>query len=355
MFKRVTAHLEENNVLYCKQYGFRKNHSTNDAIIDLVSEILQSNENKLDVLAVFIDLKKAFDTCNYKTILDKLRKCGIDDALLLWFTNYFIGRSQYCFVNGRSSDTQHLTIGVPQGSLLGVLCFQIVITDLHKSLKWCRSLLYADDTTILIVGQNLKFMVQKLNKDLEHLSSWLAANRLCLNTKKTKFMLFSRLPYEGDIILKVDNELIEMVDKFKFLGFVIDSQLSCLVHYDMLYSKLLSVDYVIRKIGEYVPKKCLRTMYYSFFHSHFIYGLNIWGTLLNKSHLDKLFNLQKRVIRHVARKLPFCHTAPIFKELRILTLQDQILLENVKLMHRVINNVTPIRIIKLFEKKHSST
>ena len=219
VFYKVVEHLESNQILYTRQYGFRKNHSTNDAVVDLVNEILKGNENGNDILAVFIDLKKAFDTCTFDNIIRKLCKYGIDGHLLDWFENYFRGRKQYTVVNGHSSCLKEILIGVPQGSLLGVLCFQIIINDLYKCLKWSSSILYADDTTIFLKGKNLKFLVTKLNADLQHLKLWLEANQLCLNVKKTKFMLFSLKPYEGDINLYIGTDKLEMVDDFQIPWF----------------------------------------------------------------------------------------------------------------------------------------
>ena len=349
VYVRVVNHLEENNILYSKQFGFRRDHSTNDAINTFVNDILRSNEAGLDVLAVFIDLKKAFDTCSHTTILNKLRKCGIDDTLLEWFRNYFRGRRQLVTVNGEISANHDVTLGVPQGSLLGVLCFQLIINDLHKSLKWSSAILYADDTTIYVVGSNLKFLVQKINADLASLSQWLQANKLSLNTKKTKFMLFSKNIYHGDIHVCIDSTPIEMVNEFKFLGFILDSKLSCEPHIDMLLSKLIGVDYCIRKISDFVPKKCLRTLYYSFFHSNFTYGLSVWGSLLCQSRIDKMCKLQKKVIRHVDKKLDTSHCQPIFKHLNILKLNDLVTLENLKLLYRVKHKYAPPPVIRIFQ------
>ena len=109
-FKRLVVHLEENNILYAKQFGFRAKHSTNDAINVLCSEILKTNDTGLDALVVFIDLKKAFDTCSHETILSKLNLIGVDGHLLEWFTNYFRGRKQFVSYGDADSAMSNISI-----------------------------------------------------------------------------------------------------------------------------------------------------------------------------------------------------------------------------------------------------
>ena len=126
---------------------------------------------------------------------------------------------------------QSLTVGVPQGSLLSVLLFQVFINDLPKCVKFCSSILYADDTTLFLVGRSLKFLRIKMQYDLKELSAWLIANGLKLNVSKTKVLLFNRAGLNPTVNLLVDNEAIENVVEFKFLGLVLDSTLSFHSHY----------------------------------------------------------------------------------------------------------------------------
>ena len=150
--------LDENNVIFMKQFGFRRNHSTINAVQLLVSDILSSFEEHLSVACNFIDLRKAFDTVSHSIIIKKLECLGIRGVLLNWFKSYLTMRQQFTYVNNAISDIRYMECGIPQGSLLRVLMFQLQINDMPHCLRFSNSILYADDTTIYVVGRNVKFI-----------------------------------------------------------------------------------------------------------------------------------------------------------------------------------------------------
>ena len=170
VFNKMTNYLNENEILYQRQYGFCKGHSTTDAVTNLVLEILHGFEENQMILAVFIDLKKAFDSVSHSRIVLKLGQLGEKDTELEWFQNYLNERHQVVQINRTVSSAQKLTVGIPQGSLLGVLLFQLIINDIFTCLRYCVSILYADDTTLLLSGKSLKFLRSKLQYDLDHQS-----------------------------------------------------------------------------------------------------------------------------------------------------------------------------------------
>ena len=160
--------------------------------MNLVGEVLKALDDKFMVLSIFIDLQKAFDTVPHKIILDKLQCLGLQGRELEWFESYMSKRRQFVSVNGTRSREMRLNVGVQQGSLLGVLLFQLLINDLPSSLKFCTSVLYADDTTLFVMGHSLRYMKIKMQYDLNVLHDWLCANGLKLNVSKTKAMVFNR-------------------------------------------------------------------------------------------------------------------------------------------------------------------
>ena len=164
VFFRMVNHLEENKIVYLRQFGFRKGHSTTDAIMTLVGDILKCFESNLMILSVFIDLKKAFDMVPHNLILEKLQVMGVQDTELIWFTDYLLERKQFVTINNQSSDVTSVNVSVPQGSLLSVILFQLLINDLPAFLKSCISILYADDTTLYVVGHSLKFLKIKMQR-----------------------------------------------------------------------------------------------------------------------------------------------------------------------------------------------
>ena len=169
VYRQLTEHLEINQIQYPHQYGFRKQHSTTDAVLKLVGEMLRSFEKDQMVLSVFIDLRKAFDTISHSLVYKKLQCIGVTNVELEWFKSYMTSHNQYMDIDGACSQKQGCDIGIAQSSLLGVIIFQLFINDLSKCLKYTMSILYADDTTIYLVGNSLRFLKLKMQADLNNL------------------------------------------------------------------------------------------------------------------------------------------------------------------------------------------
>ena len=332
--------LHINDILYKHQYGFRAAHYTSHPVLHLSEKIYNSLNQKpsAKTLTIFIDLKKAFDTVDHTILLKKLEHYGIRDSSNIWFKNYLSDREQFVTINGIESAKSKMVCGVPQGSVLGPLLFLLFINDLPNSTNFL-TLLFADDTTFQVSGVNLDRIFQQANDDLEKSSVWFQANKLTLNAKKTKYMIFSDKNLEtGTHNLKIGNQTIEQVGTnckekyFKFVGHVLDDKLSWEGHIQHIAKKLASANYGINTSKNFLPLKIRKTLYYSLFDSHLNFGNLLWGCAKNK-FINKLENLQKKCIRNVALKSYRAHTEPLFKQLEILKLSDKLSYCRASFMH----------------------
>ena len=187
IYSRTYSFLSRTEQLYCGQYGFRKYHSCEHAIQELVGNVLKGHEKKEFTIAIYLDLSKAFDMLEHHVLLQKLELYGIQGIALEWYKSYLKNcRMQVeCIASESKMKTKSkeydVTYRVPQGSCLGPLLFLIFCNDLPLNLTICNSILFADDTTIYKSHRNLRYLEWCVQEELKPLSSWFKSNKLTLN------------------------------------------------------------------------------------------------------------------------------------------------------------------------------
>ena len=159
-------------------------------MLQLVHQISNAINNKGTSAGNFLDLSNAFDTVNHAILLSKLEHYGIRGTALDWIKNYLYNRKQYVEYNEVCSDLNIINCGIPQGSILGPLLFILYINDISNSSNLLKFILFADDTNIFYSCRNLESLNTTLNIELEKVTQWLIANKLSINIKKTKYVIF---------------------------------------------------------------------------------------------------------------------------------------------------------------------
>jgi len=318
---------------------------------------------------VFIDLRKAFDVRSHKILLKKLKSLGVEGTALKWFESYLSNCLQCVDVNGTLSEEKCFNISVIQGSILGTILFLCYINDFWK----CTSLfttLFADDGTCLAKSKNLLELVNFVNNELQKIANWFLSNKMAINTSKTKFILFRTQGKKvNDEICKIvfnNNEIGKFQDPllifpierihnqgttkvFKLLGVLLDEYLSFNAHITLLCSKIAKSLFIINRAKNYLPKDALLSLYYALIHSHLSYCTTIYGNA-NQTSLQKLAKVQKKAIR-VISNAPFrAHTAPLFKALQILPLEQLLTYSKLKFMHNFTNKNLPLTFHRMWSK-----
>ena len=342
MHKRLYRFLEICDALFCMQFGFRSGHSTDHALISLTETIKSSLDNKRFGCGIFIDLQKAFDTVNHDSLLQKLEHYGIRGTALKWFQSYLTNRKQFVSINGHSSSQRDMTCGVPQGSVLGPLLFLIYINDLPKSSKLLSFYLFADDTNIYFESDNLSTLAKKVNNELRKVRLWLDCNKLALNIDKTNFVLFhsSRRQLTDLPVLKIGKQCMNRAKCVKFLGVLMDENLSWKYHITGIYKKLSRTAGIFFKLRHYIPLSTLICLYNSLFSSFLNYGITVWG-LTYDTYLTPLFLLQKKILRCIKFQPFSAPSLPMFKSLKVLKLEDTLHLNILTFVFKAINRLSP--------------
>ena len=346
---RLYSFLTKCDILYAGQYGFRPKHSTINAITEFSYNILSSIDARQQSIAVYLDLSKAFDTIDHSILLKKLEHYGIRGIALEWFKSYLTEREQ--FVRYKCVNSKVLTIpcGVPQGSVLGPLLFILYSNDIPHSLTYCKTIMFADDTTVYLSGENLTELFSNMNHDLTQLNDWFRANKLSLNVSKTNYVIFKKksAPPMPDNILYIGNDKLENVRYTKFLGLFIDEKLEWDQHISHVKNKIRSGTYVMNAAKNVLSRNHLQILYNSLVHPYLMYGNLLWGNA-HKKHIHKLEIIQKKAIRCMSKVAYNEHTTPLFKASRILKLTDIHILQLNQFMYDFVNCKLPTNLLELY-------
>ena len=380
IYNRLYDYFTATNALYDRQFGFRKMHSTSHAINYSVDYILKEIERKNHVIGIFIDLSKAFDTIEHEKLLEKLSHYGIRGPAHDILKSYLSRRQQVTKFLREESDACFMEFGVPQGSVLGPLLFLIYINDIVASSSDGEFVLFADDTNIFVIGKTAGEAYKRANSLLSDISDYMILNQLHINVAKSCYIHFrpdlSRAQqtcaranfYDRDQILYLGDSKLQKVQSTKFLGVVIDEQLSWEPHIDYLESKLNSCLVTIKRIKSYIPRTEYLNIYNALFMSHLTYCISCWGGVPDYK-LGKIFSIQKRCIRLLFGKSlnfdhkeyyetcarirtidqhreekTFCleHTKPIFNEHCIMSLGNLYVYHTFMQTFKVLKFSTPI-------------
>ena len=343
---RVYDFMEQTNQMYPSQYGFRKKHSCETAISELVAEIVKNMDEKKYTLGIFLDLSKAFDTLSHDVLLKKLERYRIRGYPLLWFESYLRDRklrTKCNTVNGlKYSDYYDVEYGTPQGSCLGPLLFLIFNNDLHLHLTLLKCILFADDTTLFKGHKNIRYLKWCVENEMTEVEDWFRANGLTLNLNKTECVLFGTTNLlRQDTIkeIKLGDLLVKVCDKVKFLGMWLDKELKFLYHTGQLVLKLKRNQHMLRLSHNTLNEHSKRMIYSAHIQSHIQYGLAVWGPICNKENLEKI-----RALQIANAKLINKHKS--MKDLKVLTIDQLLVLELCKISKRFLDHELPEPIMR---------
>ena len=252
-------------------------------------------------------LNYGYISFDHSFLLYKLEHYGLSSSAIELLRSYLSDRTQYVEFKSTRSDLGKIEIGVPQGSILGPLLFLIFINDIHLSTNLLSTILYADDSTFslcldLLEGTPNQKSV-KINFELGQISTWLTANRLCLNVSKTKFMIFNKKHSNTPIKLFISNTELEQVTNFSFLGLTVNESLDWTPHLTKVSRKLSRTLGIMNNLKHFLPRSIMRTIYFSIFHSHLNYQILTWG-----SQWSQLFVMQKKAQRIIHNSHYLGHT-----------------------------------------------
>ena len=282
MHTQLMDYFTLNKLFTSQQYGYRANRTTELAALELIDRNIDNMNRNLTPVNVYIDLSKAFDCLDHNILLSKLKFYGLSDDDIRLLKTYLSDREQYVQLGNIKSQLHGISRGIPQGSVMGPLLFNILINDLNAATKKFDLIMYADDTTLVSTLETFgntnrpTEIENNISNEISKITTWLHSNKLKLNASKSKYMVFFKHP---KIIPKLNilanGNPIDEVQEFNFLSITIDQNLTWTPHIRKISIKISRVIGVLRKL------KRIFNIYYASYITplfiHILYTVRTFG------------------------------------------------------------------------------
>lgn len=320
------------------QHGFVRNKSTNTNLVEYVDCISSALDDGHEVHTIYTDFSKAFDSVDHNILLSKLSTLGIDTTILLWLNSYLKDRKVQVIFNGQKSQPFTPGSGVPQGSVLGPLLFNIFINDLSQLLNNLH-LLFADDLKIFRIIKSENDMME-LQEDLDRLHDWTITNKLKLNIDKCCTMAFSIKQNPTPASYNINGIELTEVNKMKDLGVIFDKKLKFDSHIEEIVKKSYSMlGFLMRTTSNFDNKDCVRFLFNALVRSRLEYNSAVWNPYQN-TYSSKIERVQKKYTRFVFYKfqVPYISYPERLKTLNMIELVHRREYFDICLLHRIMHD-----------------
>ena len=300
---RIQHYLETHNKFNKFQTGFRKGLSTTDQLIKIQNEITKSLRSKSLTIAVFLDFEKAYDMVWRPGLLHKCNKLGINGKIFNYIESFITNRTFQVKINNTLSTIKNQLNGTPQGSVISSLLFLIMINDISPASNDILMSLYADDSSTYTSGNNIAKMFKSMQTTLNKISSWCEEWGFKLSPSKSKLIIFSRIKKfkQTKLTLNINNQIIKKEESIKFLGMILDSNLTFNEHINYIIDRCTKRLNLMRNLCGTRWGATLDTLlviYKTLVRSVIEYGDIVYYNI-SKTNSNKLNSLQYKALKIV--------------------------------------------------------
>lgn len=344
LLNQIETFIEDNKIMTIKQHGFRKNFNTSTAVMSLLNFWINAIENNEIVVTVFLDFKRAFETINREILIEKLRKYNFSEKTITLLKSYLSQRKQFVKVDGIHSDLREVNCGIPQGSKLSSILFNLYINDLVINTN-AEVVMYADDTTLSVKAKTTYEAIHIMNNELEKINDWVKFNKILLNKNKCNYMIVNKPnkkknirvnenegsdvqqedenQEEDEIEVEIDDVPLEKVGHTKYLGITLDKNLKFNLHAESIIKKVSKKLGLFRRIQRKFNFETKLIYYNSLVQPHFDYCSFIFD-FIDKKYMDKLRVLQNHFLRVITNSPSDARIQRMLERTKIIPIEKRI-------------------------------
>ena len=334
---RISGFLYDHNLLSRIQFGFRSRSSTQEALLSVTNTWYSMLSKHKQVAAVFLDVKKAFDSVPHYQLIRALHSIGIQGPLLNWLRDYLTSRSQQVILDGVASNPIPVTSGVPQGSILGPLLFNIFMNSISSVpiSSTTHLILYADDILLFKPIDNTHDETV-FQHDIQKISSWIRRLGLTPNHLKTQYLPITRSTKTLPLRLSLDGHTITPSTSVKYLGVTISANLSWSEHIHKISITAKQLTGRLHRCFRDAPPHLRHCIYQTTILPKLDYCSAIWDPHLIKDK-NKLEGIQKFAGRVITKNWLSDYQS-ICSKLNLKPLHIRRHIQKLKLCHKILSN-----------------
>ncbi|XP_072041159.1 uncharacterized protein [Amphiura filiformis] len=355
---QLQSYIKDNDLHTKNQSAYRQFHSVETSLLRVTNDLLRAVDDHGEAVLVLLDLSAAFDTVDHNILLTRLSaRYGVTGTAHRWFATYLMNRQQSVSIDTEVSNPTRLDWGVPQGSVVGPELFVIYSSPIQDIIDnhGLASISYADDTQLYVVikPSNRASALAKLEKCIEDIRKWMAANKLMLNDTKTELLhvtsRFSKRVSNVDITIGTSS--ITPSEEVRNLGVILDSSLTMSSHVNNICRNASYAIHRIGKLRRYLDAANTEKLVHAFITSRLDNCNSILYGLPDKD-LNKLQRIQNAAARLVILSKKRDHITPVMFQLHWLPIRQRIIFKLLLLTYKALNEQSPSYISELVHSYH---
>lgn len=347
--EQIIDYIETNKLLTIKQAGFRKRNSCESALQTVIAKWKNALNEKKVIGVIFLDFRRAFETIDRKLLLLKLRKFGLGPKIINWMSEYLTDRTQITKYNNSVSSMKNSIFGVPQGTVLGPNLFLLYINDIVQYVNKCNIQLFADDTLLYLIGENVDEIVNTINEELRIIEKWLSGNSLDVNTSKTKFLIikskYNMIDINSHSGIYINGESIEQVRECKYLGVIIDENLTFSSHASYLTNKIAKKVNYLGRVGNVIGTWTKLLIYKTIILPHLNFCASILF-LLNNTEISNMQKKQNQALRTILKCSRYTSIRYMLESTGLLSVKQTIFVNAMTVIYKIKNGLLPPHLLE---------